>query len=202
MPGVGDPAPKPGDGVSCGFPAGGGRLSRRIHSTVTPKKSASCDRRISSGVRIPLSHGLHCCGETPNASAPRFPPPRPGNFFNRHSRIFRAMISRSSFGILPMMFNPFLGQCRLFHGNRKRAASCRKVQALDKPMQARPTTAQRQGFSHTPNACMSSHTKRGNCLGSHLIVCIADYSNIFISSSLPVRKRPHHRETRTSACSS
>ena len=91
----GNPCSMTGGGSFCVVLADGGRLSRRIHSTVTPKKSAICDNRVSSGVRLPRSHGDHCCGDTPNASAHFFSPPRPGNFFCLHSSIFRAMISRS-----------------------------------------------------------------------------------------------------------
>ncbi len=77
-------------------------LSRRICSTVTPKKSASCRKRLSSGVRLPFSQGDHCWGETPKAAAHCCPPPRPGNFFTRSARMFAAMIFRRSSGILPI----------------------------------------------------------------------------------------------------
>lgn len=99
-----------GDGVSGGAPGGidteglPSLLSRRIYSTVLSKNLAICSSRVSSGVRFPHSHGDHCCGDTSNASAHFFCPPRPGNFSILHCRIFRAIVSRNSSGILPIIF--------------------------------------------------------------------------------------------------
>jgi len=116
MPGIGSSVfalPCSPDEVSCdnvGDTGGGERLSLRRSSTVTPKNSAICWSRISSGVRLPVSQGDHCCGDTffsiysENPAAQFLPPPRPGYFFILHARIFRAIVARSSSGIFPMVF--------------------------------------------------------------------------------------------------
>ncbi len=76
--------------------------SFRRYSTVTPKSVAICSRRVSSGIRLPRSHGDHCCGDTPNALAHFVQPPWPGNFFIRQARILAAMVSRRVLGIFPI----------------------------------------------------------------------------------------------------
>ncbi len=73
----------------------------RIHSTGFPKNSASCDSRISSGVRLPPSHGDHCWGETPNSSAHCLQPPRPGYFACRHCLMLCAIVFRRASVIFP-----------------------------------------------------------------------------------------------------
>ena len=99
--------------LSCaigGGSGGGGCLSLRKSSTVTPKSSAICCSRTSSGVRLPVSQGDHYWGETflpmcsENPAVQFLPPPQPGYFFILQARIFRAIVARNSSGIFPMSF--------------------------------------------------------------------------------------------------
>lgn len=87
----------------------GGRWSCFIHSSVTLKKRAILLRQDSSGVRIALSHGDHCWGDTPNAFAHFVAPPLPGYVFILHVRILWATTCFNSIGILPIWWTPFLG---------------------------------------------------------------------------------------------
>lgn len=136
-----------------------GRLSLRIYSTDFPKNLASCSSRISSGVRFPFSHGDHCCGDTLNSSAHFLEPPRPGCFFILQSRIFHAIISRSSSGIFPIALTlPRTWLLSFVSRKRKRATGSRGA-GLRQPMQTRLTAALKAGSTVNTLSAWFLHTQ-------------------------------------------
>lgn len=85
---------------------------RRRYSTFTPKNLAICFIRVSSGVRMLLSHGLHCCGDTPNSFAHFLLVPRRRPYFLKRSALMlRPIASLNSVGTLPIA-RPFLASRR------------------------------------------------------------------------------------------
>lgn len=171
----GGPLASGGGSCGSGSPCGRGRLSLRIYSTVLSKNTAISLNRISSGVRLPFSHGDHCCGDTSNSSAHFFEPPRPGYFFILQSRIFHAIISRNSSGILPMLLN--LSSDFAVLSSQEKERERRLVARRRSTTTHADTTDHRSqsGVHREHSVCMVfAHTIMSKCRSLRLIVCIVD----------------------------